>query len=57
MARLRATWLVELLETDVPISAIVANAGVDSLHALSRLMPYVTPADPSRAAEALRGCR
>jgi hypothetical protein len=55
MARLRASWLVELLETEVPISVVVAAAGVDSLHALSRLMPHVTPADPVHAVEALRG--
>ncbi|MEZ0106331.1 hypothetical protein ABH920_000312 [Catenulispora sp. EB89] len=57
MGRLRATWLVDLIDSGVALPTIVAAAGVDSLHALSRLMPYVAPVDADTAAAALRGER
>ncbi|WP_196450583.1 hypothetical protein [Planomonospora sp. ID82291] len=55
MSRLRAGWLVELMETGVPLPVIVAAAGLDSLHALSRLLPFLRGTEATQAAEHLRG--
>ncbi|GAA3161153.1 hypothetical protein GCM10010466_60120 [Planomonospora alba] len=55
MGRLRAGWLVELMETGVPLPVIVAAAGLDSLHALSRVLPFVRGVEAAQAAEHLRG--
>jgi hypothetical protein len=41
MGRARSSWVVDLADAHVPITALVAAAGVDSLHALSRLMPHL----------------
>lgn len=55
MGRARATWIVELVDANVPLTVLVAAAGVDSLHAFSRLMPYFSTAAADAAAKALRG--
>jgi hypothetical protein len=55
MGRLRSGWLVELMESGVPLTTIVAAAGVDSLHALSRVLPFVRGVSVDQAAELLRG--
>ncbi|MEU6750062.1 hypothetical protein ABZ914_27935 [Spirillospora sp. NPDC046719] len=55
MARLRATWLVELIETNVPLHIIVAAAGLDTLHGLSRVLPHVRPIAAGEASTILRG--
>ncbi|SEG75789.1 hypothetical protein SAMN04489712_11184 [Thermomonospora echinospora] len=55
MSRLRTSWLVELIEGNLPLPVIVAAAGVDTLHGLSRVLPYVKGASTDRAAELLRG--
>ncbi len=55
MGRARASWIVDLVDERIPLTALVAAAGVESLHALSRLMPYFTPADPALAEQSLRG--
>lgn len=55
MARLRATWLVELIETNVPLRIIVAAAGLDTLHGLSRILPHVRPIAAGEAGAILRG--
>ncbi|WP_308122127.1 hypothetical protein [Streptomyces sp. TRM70350] len=55
MGRLRSTWLVELLEERLPITVIVAAAGVDTLHSLSRILPYLNPVPADEAARLLRG--
>ncbi len=57
MGRLRSTWLVSLFEARVPITVIVAAAGVDTLHGLSRVLPYLSPVPVDEAAECLRGER
>lgn len=55
MGRARASWIVELVDANVPLTALVAASGVDSLHALSRLMPHFTVLSAQQAATALRG--
>ncbi|MFF7473366.1 hypothetical protein [Streptomyces sp. NPDC008092] len=55
MGRLRSTWLVELFEERLPITVIVAAAGVDTLHGLSRILPFLTPVPAEEAARLLRG--
>ena len=57
MARARASWIVELVDAGVPLTALVAAAGVESLHALSRFMPYFEPLGADDAQAALRGRR
>jgi hypothetical protein len=56
MGRARATWLVALVEAGLPLTVIVAAAGMKTLHGLSRVLPYVEPSEASAAAELLRGC-
>ena len=55
MARARASWIVEHIDNNTPLSALIAASGVDTLHAFSRFMQYFTPLDPDAAQEALRG--
>ena len=55
MGRARATWIVELVDAGSPITVLVAAAGVESLHALSRFMPYFATLNPDAAAAWLRG--
>lgn len=55
MARARATWIVELIDAGVALPVLVAAAGVDTLHALSKLLPHVAAAVPDAAAAMLRG--
>ncbi|MGP4086955.1 hypothetical protein [Streptomyces sp. KR55] len=57
MGRLRSTWLVELFEERLPITVIVAAAGVDTLHGLSRILPFLNPVPADEAARLLRGGR
>lgn len=57
MGRLRATWLLALFEERLPITVIVAAAGVDTLHGLSRILPYLPGVSPEEAASLLRGKR
>ncbi|TMR40618.1 hypothetical protein [Actinomadura geliboluensis] len=54
-SRLRATWLVGLIDAGVPLTVIVSAAGLDTLHSLTRLLPFVRTADPGQAATLLRG--
>lgn len=56
-SRLRATWLISLMNAGLPIVVIVAAAGVKSLHGISRLMPYVDNVDDSDAVQLLRDVR
>ncbi|WP_256727408.1 hypothetical protein [Streptomyces acidiscabies] len=53
--RARATWLVGLIDDGVRLPVIVAAAGVDTLHALSRIMPFVRPVPSYDAGVQLRG--
>lgn len=53
--RLRATWLVGLIETGLPLQVIIAAAGLETLHSLSRILPYLAGIDPATAAQLLRG--
>ncbi|MFE2541857.1 hypothetical protein [Actinacidiphila glaucinigra] len=55
MGRLRATWLLALFEERLPITVIVAAAGVDTLHGLSRILPYLPGTPAEEAAALLRG--
>ncbi|MFH8564613.1 hypothetical protein [Streptomyces sp. NPDC017988] len=55
MGRLRSTWLVELFEARLPITVIVAAAGVETLHGLSRILPFLSGIPADEAAELLRG--
>jgi hypothetical protein len=55
MGRLRSTWLVELFEARLPITVIVAAAGVDTLHGLSRILPFLSAVPAEEAARLLRG--
>jgi hypothetical protein len=55
LSRARATWLVGLIDDQLPLPVIVAAAGVDTLHALSRFLPFVRPVTAPQAAELLRG--
>jgi hypothetical protein len=55
MGRARSTWIVDLVDANVRLTALVAAAGVDSLHAFSRLMPYFKVSPAHEAARALRG--
>ncbi|WP_245173080.1 hypothetical protein [Streptomyces aureus] len=57
MGRLRSTWLVELFEERLPITVIVAAAGVDTLHGLSRILPFLRAVPAEEAARLLRGSR
>ncbi|WP_242910730.1 hypothetical protein [Actinomadura terrae] len=53
-SRLRATWLAELIEAGLPLTVIVAAAGLGALHGLSRLMPHIGRMEASQAARLLR---
>ncbi|MFF7601073.1 hypothetical protein [Streptomyces mirabilis] len=53
--RLRSNWLVELFEERLPITVIVAAAGVDTLHGLSRILPFLPAVTAEEAARLLRG--
>ncbi|MER5909838.1 hypothetical protein ABT124_04860 [Streptomyces sp. NPDC001982] len=55
MGRLRSNWLVELFEERLPITVIVAAAGVDTLHGLSRILPFLSALPADEAARLLRG--
>ncbi|MFJ5614668.1 hypothetical protein ACIQCJ_35480 [Streptomyces sp. NPDC093221] len=55
MARLRSTWLVDLFDSGVPITVIVAAAGVTTLHGLSRVLPFLKGVSADQAAAYLRG--
>jgi hypothetical protein len=57
MGRLRSTWLATLFDERVPITVIVAAAGVDTLHGLSRVLPFLASPSPGEAAALLRGDR
>lgn len=55
MARARASWIVDHVDGNTPLSALIAASGVDTLHAFSRFMQYFAPLDPDAAQDALRG--
>jgi len=55
MARLRITWLLGLIDTYVPVDSLLEASGVQTLHGLSRVMPYARGTDPAQAREMLRG--
>lgn len=44
-ARLRSTWLVALMCAPVPLSAVMAVAGIRTARSLTDLLPYCPPAD------------
>lgn len=55
MGRARASWIVDHIDNNTPLTVLVAAAGVDTLHALSRFMQYAKPLDPDAARDALWG--
>ncbi|MFB4301057.1 hypothetical protein [Actinomadura sp. NTSP31] len=55
--RLRASWLVSLISEGVPLQALVAAAGLQTLHGLSRIMPHLPAVPADTAATILRGVR
>ncbi|MFF2407594.1 hypothetical protein [Streptomyces sp. NPDC058092] len=50
----RATWLVERMNIPIPLPVLLAAAGLDSLHALSRLLPYLKGTGAEQAYTILR---
>ncbi|MFJ8449488.1 hypothetical protein [[Kitasatospora] papulosa] len=54
MGRCRATWLVERMNIPIPLPVLLAAAGLDSLHALSRLLPHVKGISAEQARTVLR---
>ncbi|WP_435238806.1 hypothetical protein [Streptomyces sp. YPW6] len=54
MGRCRATWLVERMNVPIPLPVLLAAAGLDSLHALSRLLPYLKGISAEQAHTTLR---
>ena len=53
--RMRTTWLVHHLNAGTPAVILVAAAGMKSLAALDRFMPYADTPSPESSARALRG--
>ncbi|WP_165969120.1 tyrosine-type recombinase/integrase [Actinomadura sp. KC06] len=54
-SRLRATWLTDLIDSRVALDVIASVAGLDSLDALSPLMPFIARTDAAEAERQLRG--
>lgn len=54
-ARMRSTWITELLSAHVPLTVVVAASGLETLRSLDRLLPYLPSETAERAAEWLRG--
>jgi hypothetical protein len=52
--RLRSTWLVTQMSASTPLTALVEAAGVESLEALTRFLPFVDRPDESTTWRALR---
>lgn len=53
--RLRATWLVDLLDRRVPLGTIMAAAGLTSLASLDAVLPFLGSTEAAEAGEYLRG--
>ena len=56
-ARLRSTWLVDLLADGVPLPVICAAAGLSGITTLSDLLPHVPGVDVDQEIQMLRGGR
>lgn len=52
--RLRSTWLVAQMTACSPLPALIEAAGVDSLEALTRFLPFVAKLDADESAKLLR---
>lgn len=52
--RMRSTWLVTHMNACTPLPELMEAAGVDSLEALTRYLPFVAPTLPSDARSRLR---
>jgi hypothetical protein len=52
---MRNTWLVDLIENRVMLTTIVSAAGIDSLDALSPVLPFLSSAEATEAERQLRG--
>lgn len=52
--RMRATWLVRHLSAGTPVAALMEAAGLESLKALTRYLPFMEPLPVEEARRALR---
>lgn len=55
LRRLRVTWICRHLELGTPVLPLMAAAGIDTLHSLSRYVEFVTTPDPADALAWMRG--
>ncbi|MFD7581038.1 hypothetical protein [Kitasatospora sp. NPDC059817] len=53
--RLRTGYIVELLDSGLPLSVVLRAAGVTTLHSLSRYPGFLAPVAEERALELMRG--
>lgn len=53
--RCRATWIVQHLTDRTPVAVLIAAAGVDTLHALSRYLVFVLDMSDEEKVSYLRG--
>lgn len=54
VARLRSTWLVNLMSAPVPLGVLLAAAGLRSARPLADLLPFTTPPDDETVIRLLR---
>lgn len=52
--RMRTTWLVTQMQAGAPLPELIEAAGVDSLEALTRFLPFVKRTEPTAARAQLR---
>jgi hypothetical protein len=55
LSRLRATWLVDLIEARLPLPVLLAAAGPKTLKLLGRVLPYLSNVAGDEATRLLRG--
>ena len=54
-ARLRTTWLAELMGEPVPLNVLLAAAGLRSARTITDLFRMLTPEELTAASDVLRG--
>ena len=54
LGRAGATWLVGLIDEGLPLPVILASAGLETPHGLTRVLPYLRPVPADKAAALLR---
>ncbi len=55
--RLRATWLLAVANTHIPLTALMAAAGLKSARPIADLIPYLPEPDPDEYATIIAGAR